>query len=754
LNPDQEVECSKLTSAGCRASEACPYQHDISAPIRHDAQNQAESENSQSQPDQMQNARVTQVSDANHAFGTPTTSSANSVGLVQPQGRLVVARPTPKAQTDNPREFQISQIKRRFSPEIKDEDQRTSLSFQLSPSDPDFPFELNGLKCTLIVPKTFPGTGKPGIRVRNAEMERGYQINIERGFEMLVDQFPHKTLLGLLNELDKNLEKFLTSEKAQTVKIVANTHRSVGAQMPVVPTEVAVKPATTSPPVKFSPSQRTEANAKREFDICQLEARMGRQPLFSRRADGTSFNIPLQVPKPSRLPLLLQSLKDITLLVPLLYNLEPCTVVLNGVKSHESGLVEAAFERRAKQQPEQSLMAHVNYLAQNMHLMVHETQETAEEAPVKEDLPEAAISSTAEAAASDLPKAATIDDERPHLQVIPRPPEWAVPNEHSDGDESSDMYDSEEESSDNVEGGIAVPDDPSTGGPETGVLLSFPFLELHGIELLKLASVSITVKCDRCKTAADVKNVQPQKGNSSPTKTESCNKCANVMSVSYRGELMHTNSIRAGYLDLEGCMIVDLLPSAFIPTCSECSTDYSALGVVSVRGDTTIAMCRECHHKMSFKIPEVKFLHVSSAGASRPDRPLPRKKAKENLGIVAGQELPRRGRCQHYTKSYRWFRFSCCSKVYPCDRCHDAAEEHPNEHANRMICGFCSREQPYRPEDCVLCHSVLVGKKGGGFWEGGKGTRDKTRMSRKDPRKYKRRGGAAVVGGTGKGKVK
>lgn len=30
---------------------------------------------------------------------------------------------------------------------------------------------------------------------------------------------------------------------------------------------------------------------------------------------------------------------------------------------------------------------------------------------------------------------------------------------------------------------------------------------------------------------------------------------------------------------------------------------------------------------------------------------------KETLGIVAGQELPRRGRCTHYGKSYRWFRF-------------------------------------------------------------------------------------------------
>ena len=51
------------------------------------------------------------------------------------------------------------------------------------------------------------------------------------------------------------------------------------------------------------------------------------------------------------------------------------------------------------------------------------------------------------------------------------------------------------------------------------------------------------------------------------------------------------------------------------------------------------------------------------------------------------------------------------------------------------------------PEDCAHCRSGLVGKRGGGFWEGGKGTRDKNRMSRKDPRKYKRRGGSKVGGG-------
>lgn len=60
-----------------------------------------------------------------------------------------------------------------------------------------------------------------------------------------------------------------------------------------------------------------------------------------------------------------------------------------------------------------------------------------------------------------------------------------------------------------------------------------------------------------------------------------------------------------------------------------------------------------------------------------------------------------------------------------------------------MICGWCSREGIYRPEDCAECGNRVIGRKRGGasFWEGGKGTRDKTRMSRKDKRKHRRIGG-------------
>lgn len=63
-----------------------------------------------------------------------------------------------------------------------------------------------------------------------------------------------------------------------------------------------------------------------------------------------------------------------------------------------------------------------------------------------------------------------------------------------------------------------------------------------------------------------------------------------------------------------------------------------------------------------------------------------------------------------------------------------------------MICGWCSREGNYRPEDCAGCGERVISRRRGGasFWEGGKGTRDKTRMSRKDKRKYRRVGGGTV----------
>ncbi|RDH36583.1 hypothetical protein BDQ94DRAFT_138085 [Aspergillus welwitschiae] len=685
--------------------------------------------------------------------------TGSSVGTGSASGQ----RPVSKAEASNPREFQLNQLRRRFHPTETSSDDGTTLTFGLAPSDPDFPFDMDKLQCILHVPGTYPAQGRPSIKVTNPEMGSAFQENISRGFDDIVDSTIRSgsrgTLLSWMNSLDRHLERLLTTtERGPTLKFVPNVgSKEQSEEQKLVSNMSALavssgKKTYPAPVEKVSPKppapvytaeEKAQAEKRRAVETKQLDARLGRLPLFQKSNDGLSFVIPIQPTKIDRLPISLRSVKTVKLLVPSLYPLEPSTVHLQGIDSPEGRAVEAGFSQWLEGNKQLNLVSQVNYLTSNMHKFAKTPLKAPEPAPAP------AVSDVI--VPSEPPSQAegvTLED-KPHVHVVPRPPEWAV-GEDGGGTDDSDMTPSEDEFSDDdeEEGGAPVPDLPAPTTTERGVALSFPFLELYGIELLELVGLYITIKCDRCKEPLDVRNIPQIKDKSdelSP-KIETCKKCANTMSLGFRRQLMHPSATRAGYLDLDGCTVVDLLPSSFIPTCAECSTAFPAPGVVAVRGESAMANCRQCHRKMVMKIPEVKFLKVGSAAYSSRFREPPRKKPKEVLGIVAGQELPRRGRCTHYGKSYRWFRFSCCAKVFPCDKCHDAATDHPNEHANRMICGFCSREQIYRPENCGICRAVLIGKAGSGFWEGGKGTRNRVLMSRKDPRKYKRRGGTTPGG--------
>lgn len=707
-------------AAGCRAGENCQYQHTaIDTVVR-------------SQDEDNNGGQVSVPS----RRPTPT------------KPREVVAKPVSAAQQEDPRQYQIDQVTKRFAAKVEQNEKSTSIAFSLPPSDPDFPYELKGgLRCSLHVPKGFPQDGLPTLRISNEEMPRGYQINVERGFDELIRQSPQKTLLAHLNELDRQLERILTSEKAQTLKISANAPRkgiddsqdaAARVESQSIRDVVQRAPAHTS-------QQKLQARTKRETDVRQLEARMGRLPLYSKSADGTIYNLPLQLAKVARLPASLQAVKEIVLFVPPLYNLEPCTVHLKGIESPEAQNVEVAFEKHSRLEKSTSLMAHINFLTQNMHTMALESADQVELQVAEQPAPEPP---GPRIAATTVSSEGNVQDaDRPHVRLIPRPPEWDTPDD--DSDSSSEYSDSDYSGSSGPEaedvGGAILPARPALSTSDKGIAISFPDIEFYGIELIEVYSLALTLKCDRCKTTVDISNLRPSTASNTISVSHICPKCAYELFASYHSEALHAHNTRAGYLDLTSCTVQDLLPSVFIPTCSKCSTPYDTPpGITTVRGDTTLTVCRTCHQKLTIKMSSVKFLRVSTTAPAHPL--LPRKKpARENLGITTGTPLPEIGRCTHYRKSHRWFRFSCCNKVFACDRCHDekAEPKHVNEHANRMICGWCSREQNYRPHDCGFCGRSLVGRKGGGFWEGGKGTRDRAKMSRKEPRKYKRQGGGA-----------
>lgn len=518
-------------------------------------------------------------------------------------------RPVSTAEQKDPREFQINQLRRRYRPEEKVDETGVTLSFGMAPSDPDFPFELDKLQCVLHVPVSYPGTGRPTLSVTNPEMEAAYRVNVGRGFDDIVDftlrTKSQGTLLGWMNSLDKQLERLLTTlERGPKLTFVANVGDAPAPRepkpllaaasrreplQPTAKTPVKVRPAPASAPVSkatvarkiHSAAERSQAEKQRAMETKQFEARLGRLPLFQRRTD-TSWIVPIQPNKMDRLPRSLQTIKTVKLLVPNLYPLELSSIEIQANDSPEARSVETGFTQWVEKNSQMSLVSQVNYLASNMHVFAKTPlPEVAEYAQHEHEPVQSDVESSAPEPSDGVPLDA--DEDRPHLHVIPRPPEWSIPDSNSDSeitDESSydEEYSEEEEGEDTSEGGAPVPA-AADDTPGRGVALSFPFMELYGIELLELVHLAITIKCERCKQTADIKNVpQIQDPKASP-KIESCRKCANSMSIGrfltllgtltradlyrhkgFRRQMMHSHANRAGYLDLEGCTIVDLIP--------------------------------------------------------------------------------------------------------------------------------------------------------------------------------------------------
>lgn len=661
----------------------------------------------------------------------------------------IVPKPVPKAQSEDPRTYQIKQLHKRYSPKesIVENGAATSLLFDLLPSDPDFPFELDHLRCQLRIPKNYPkDSSPPTLAILNKDIPRGFAINVEKGWDELVQERVGSTLLALVNALDRNLEEFLSRKQVDTVKLTmfkdtrhledgaagaqGSSPESIPAQVPgAAESQVARTPYI--PEETFTKDQKAAAKARRAQETRQIETRMGRLPHYKRSSDGIVYTLPLEPKRRSELPTGLRGVNSFQLIVPVLYPLQPLRILLNDVESEDAEEVEELFTEKAKERTEMTLMSHMNYLTQSLHLLVKQAlsrrKDVTPAVQVSEQTPSAGVT------AQEAAKTSSVLESKGNIQVIPRPPEW----DYQGGEKGSDEGSYESTTSEDEDGGVAVTTQSGTSAVPTqtverGTSISFPSIELLGIELFQISILALSVKCQRCKTVSEIGGLKPN----TPKTTESCRKCGTSFSLTFRPELVHAYSSRAGFIDATGCTVADMLPSTFVPTCAKCSTPTTQ-GLVAVRGDTMTNVCRECHARFTFKIPEVKFLVYSAGSSTLPPTSGPRRR-DEKLGLHAGEPLPNKGVCKHYRKSYRWFRFSCCQKVHSCDKCHDDAEDHPNEWANRMICGHCSREQNYTPGNCTFCGRSLVSKVATGFWEGGKGTRDRVFMSRKDPRKKRR----------------
>ncbi|XP_062599150.1 uncharacterized protein LOC134260609 [Saccostrea cucullata] len=300
-----------------------------------------------------------------------------------------------------------------------------------------------------------------------------------------------------------------------------------------------------------------------------------------------------------------------------------------------------------------------------------------------------------------------------------------------------DVESSEEEEEDLIESAITTDNKPEKD-ERRGTEIKLRNLTLKdNASTLTCSNIKIIIQCARCKNKMDV-NTPSGRPN-----LVTCLKCSYPQVLTFRSAIMHQFSSVVGYLDLDGCLPFDVIlqDCVFKLGCFSCNKEMKAKSMAF--GQVTETWCSTCHGKMKVSAESVKFAQLLPSEPETDEKSLhkvPVLKPKKNLKepeIQLGRPLPEDGTCKHYKKSFRWFRFPCCGKCYPCDICHEMKEgDHEMLLATRMICGHCCKEQPFALDKaCVACKKSMTQVRTA-FWEGGKGCRDKSKMSRNDVQKY------------------
>lgn len=242
--------------------------------------------------------------------------------------------------------------------------------------------------------------------------------------------------------------------------------------------------------------------------------------------------------------------------------------------------------------------------------------------------------------------------------------------------------------------------------------------------------ITVSLQCNRCKVTADL-----TLGGRTPCAAQ-CDNCSTSISAAFRPCMLHHYSDVLGYLDLQNATAVDLVlrDCELTVGCLSCSQEGPVQNLVY--GQTKEFNCENCHTKLSILTESTKFQYIQPR-INKTDSSAINYKKLRDPAVQKGKPLPEKGICKHFKQSHRWLRFPCCGRAYPCDVCHDEKQDHPMELATRMICGFCAKEQPYgNGKPCISCGSMMTKGTHTTHWEGGRGCRNKVKMSRNDRQKY------------------
>ena len=280
-------------------------------------------------------------------------------------------------------------------------------------------------------------------------------------------------------------------------------------------------------------------------------------------------------------------------------------------------------------------------------------------------------------------------------------------------------------------------------------------VQLSNISVVQISNIKLLLKCGKCKKVAfESKYMKLNKQKNVFYLGTVCPRCQNEIFSIFISDFIHQNNLtNAGVCYISGGVVIDYLPSIYNLECEKCGQSKT----IKLRTGclhSNDSNCRKCNIKLNFVIlssnitnvfisdlkhlSDVKITNFEKFNfAIKDDINLDNYVKKFDKIIQEGKELPDFGACKHYRYSLRWFRFSCCNKIFPCDICHDEASDHNNEFAKTILCGFCACEQSSSNKLCQKCGKMFSKSEGAKkFWEGGKGCRDPKFMNARDSHKF------------------
>ena len=280
-------------------------------------------------------------------------------------------------------------------------------------------------------------------------------------------------------------------------------------------------------------------------------------------------------------------------------------------------------------------------------------------------------------------------------------------------------------------------------------------VQLNNISIVQISNIKLLLKCAKCKKVAfESKYMKLNKQKNVFYLGTLCPRCQNEIFSVFISDFIHQNNLsNAGVCYISGGIVIDYLPSIYTLECEKCGQNKT----IKLRTGclhSNDSNCRKCNIKLNFVILSAKISNIFISDlkhlsdikinnfekfnfAIKDDINLDNYVKKYDKIIQEGKELPDCGACKHYRHSLRWFRFSCCNKIFPCDICHDEASDHNNEFAKTILCGFCACEQSSSNKLCQKCGKMFNKSEGvKKFWEGGKGCRDPKFLNSRDYHKY------------------